>query len=362
MNSNAGNANTNGTNAMNTTTTTRRLPTATPVAPATDAVKLADLPTVGGLLGYDVVLVSTSGGKDSQTQMVEIVKLADAVGFPRSKIVAVHADLGRAEWQGTEELARKQAEMLGLRFVVVQKGGADMLDRVLERFATRPDVPSWFSPTNRWCTSDFKRGPIRSAMTMLVNELRPRGAEGNRSVACENDTCLAIAGEPCRSKNGKPMRGFHAERKATAQARPAVRILNAMGLRAAESVARAKLVPFSFDKGSSNSLRHVDAWMPIHHWTAKQVWSSIESSGLPHHRAYDLGMPRLSCAFCIFSPDAALLLAGEHNADLLGEYVAVEQATGYTFKQSTSLESIQARLAAGERQTTKITTWEDCGG
>jgi len=358
MNSNATNNDTNGTDAMNTTTT-RRLPTATPVAATSSLPALAELPA-GGLHAYDVVLVSTSGGKDSQTQLVEIVKLADAVGFSRSKIVAVHADLGRAEWQGTEELARAQVEALGLRFIVVEKAGADMLDRVLERFDTRPDVPSWFSPTNRWCTSDFKRGPIRSAMTTLVAELRPRGRAGNLSVDC-ND-CGASSGQDCTGKNAKPMRGFHANRKADAQARPQVRILNAMGLRSAESVARAKLVPFTFDKGSSNSLRHVDAWMPIHHWTAAQVWASIKASGLPHHRAYDLGMPRLSCAFCIFSPDAALLLAGEHNAELLGEYVAVEKATGYTFKQSTSLESIQARLANGERTTDKITTWEDCGG
>lgn len=30
----------------------------------------------------------------------------------------------------------------------------------------------------------------------------------------------------------------------------------------------------------------------------------------------DLGMPRLSCCFCIFSPRSALLLAGKHNPGL----------------------------------------------
>jgi len=345
---------TNGADTM-TNATARRLPTATATTTAT-LPALAELPA--GFAAYDVVLASTSGGKDSQAMLYALCVEADRVGFPRSKIVAVHADLGRVEWTGTEDLAREQAEALGLRFMVVRKGGADMLDRVLERFATRPDVPSWPSPTNRWCTSDMKRGPIRSAMTTLVAELRPRGRAGNLSVVCSD--CGAVAGDACTAR-GKTMRGFHAARKTAAQARPAVRILNAMGLRSGESVARAKLVPFEFDKGSSNGLRHVDAYMPIHAWTAKQVWSAIAESGLRHHRAYDLGMPRLSCAFCIFSPDSALLLSGEHNGELLAAHVAIEDATGYTFKQSTSLRSIQARLANGERQTTRITTWEDCG-
>jgi len=362
MNSNASN-DTNGTNAMNTTTTrpARSLPTVEAVAQ-----KLATMPAIGelgnadGFHSYDVIVASTSAGKDSQAMLYALCVEADRVGYPRSQIVAVHADLGQVEWAGTGELARKQAELLGLRFIIVQKGGADFLGRVLERFADKPEVPSWPSPKQRWCTSDLKRGPIRSAFTTLVNELRPRGKAGNLSMTC--DDCGAIAGDACTGKTGKAMRGFHKARKVAAQARPAVRILNAMGLRSGESVARSKLTPFEFDKGSSNSLRHVDAYMPIHAWTAKQVWSAIAESGIPHHRAYDLGMPRLSCVFCIFSPKAALMLAGEHNPKALDAFIAVEQATGYGFKiDGTTLESVRDRLAAGERQTTKITTWEDCG-
>jgi 3'-phosphoadenosine 5'-phosphosulfate sulfotransferase (PAPS reductase)/FAD synthetase len=353
---------------MNTTTTrpARSLPT---VEAATEI--LGTLPAIGelgnddGFASYDVILASTSGGKDSQAMLYALCMEADRVGYPRSQIVAVHADLGQVEWAGTGELARKQAEMLGLRFIVVQKGGADFLGRVLERFAKLPLVPSWPSPKQRWCTSDLKRGPIRSAMTTLVDELRPRGKAGNLSVACTD--CGAEAGAACeKASRGQikmlAMRGFHKARKVAAQARPQVRILNAMGLRSGESVARSKLTPFEFDKGSSNSLRHVDAYMPIHAWTADQVWSAIAESGLPHHRAYDLGMPRLSCVFCIFSPTAALMLAGEHNPKALDAFVAVEKATGYGFKiDGTTLESIRDRLAAGERQTARITTWEDCG-
>jgi len=83
-------------------------------------------------------------------------------------------------------------------------------------------------------------------------------------------------------------------------------------------------LPFGNDPRSSNGRRTVDVWLPIHSWTADQVWQRIHASGVRHHPAYDLGMPRLSCCFCIFSPRSALLLAGKHNPQLLAEYVAVE--------------------------------------
>lgn len=50
----------------------------------------------------------------------------------------------------------------------------------------------------------------------------------------------------------------------------------------------------------------------------------VRASGVPHHRAYDLGMPRLSCSICIYATPDALLLAGQHRPDLLDEYADLE--------------------------------------
>jgi len=77
------------------------------------------------------------------------------------------------------------------------------------------------------------------------------------------------------------------------------------------------------------------------------VWQRIRASGARHHPAYDLGMPRLSCCFCIYSPRSALLLAGQHNPELLAEYVAVEKAIGHRFRLELSLAEVQDALAAG---------------
>ncbi len=251
------------------------------------------------LAGYDVILVNTSAGKDSQAMMDYLVEQADLAGV-RDRLVAVHCDLGRVEWAGTRELAEKQAAHYGIRFEVVSRPQGDLLQQIEER-------GMFPSSTARYCTSDHKRGQVRVLMTKLVNEVRAR--VGNRQVS----------------------------------------ILNCMGLRADESPARAKKLAFSWDAKASNSKRRVDNYLPIHGWTSEQVWDRIRISGVEHHRAYDLGMKRLSCVFCIFAPEAALMIAGEHNRGLLSQYVAVEAKIGHDFKKGFKLKVIQDRLEAGER-------------
>jgi 3'-phosphoadenosine 5'-phosphosulfate sulfotransferase (PAPS reductase)/FAD synthetase len=162
----------------------------------------------------------------------------------------------------------------------------------------------WPSSTARYCTSDHKRGQVYTLLTKLADEHRAAGG-------------------------GQ------------------VRILNCMGLRADESPARAKKVSFKRDAKASNGRRHVDTWLPIHQWTTEQVWARIKVSGVEHHRAYDLGMKRLSCVFCVFAPKSALLIAGIHNRALLTEYVRVEQKIHHTFRKNFTIESVQAELDQG---------------
>lgn len=256
------------------------------------------------LTHYDWILINSSAGKDSQVMLDLVVGLAREAGVA-DRIVVVHCDLGRVEWEGTRELAARQAAHYGCRFEIVSRPQGDLLTHIEQR-------GMWPSSTARYCTSDHKRGQVRTLMTRLVGEWRSSTGE-----------------------------------------RRACRILNCMGMRAQESPARAKLVEFARDEKASNGKRTVDVWLPIHGWTVDEVWARIRASGVEHHRAYDLGMGRLSCAFCIFAPEAALMIAGEHNRALLDEYVAVEDRIGHAFRGSKTkkfhLKVIQSRLAAGER-------------
>lgn len=256
------------------------------------------------LAAFDVILVNSSGGKDSQAMLDRIAELARAAGVEQ-RVVVVHADLGRVEWVGTRELAERQARSYGFRFEVVSRRNGDLLEQIEAR-GKFPDRK------NRFCTSDHKRDQVTRVMTALVRELKLK--------------------------------------------RPA-RILNCMGLRAGESRDRAKLSPLTLNGRATNGRRTVLDWLPIHGWSVAQVWERIRASGRPHHPAYDLGMPRLSCCFCVFSGRNALLLAGKHNPELLAAYVEVERRIGFTFRKDEPIAEIAAALERGE-QPGPITTWE----
>lgn len=194
---------------------------------------------------YDYVVLNSSAGKDSQTMMARVAGMAKAESYPRERIVVAHADLGEMEWPGTRELAEYQANCYGFRFWVRARPQGDLLSHIMDR-------GMWPSSDTRYCTSDHKRDQIAHLI---------------------------------RSLDG-------------------AKILNCMGMRAQESPARSKLKPLSLNKRVSTKTRHVDQWLPIHEMTTAEVWDDIHARSIPHHYAYDLGMPRLSCVFCIFSPPA----------------------------------------------------------
>lgn len=259
------------------------------------------------LTAFDLILVNSSAGKDSQAMLDHLVELADAQGVDRRRLVVAHADLGRVEWAGTVELARKQAWTYGLRFEVEKRPQGDLLDHVRDR-------GMWPSSSARYCTSDHKRGQVSKVVTRLVREL-------------DLD-------------------------------RPA-RVLNCLGIRAAESPARAKKTPFQRDRRltGKGTVKVVDQWYPIFDWSDDDVWARIDASGVDHHPAYDLGMPRLSCCFCIFAPEEALKLAGRYNVELLREYVAVEAEIDHDFRTNLKLADVLAAVEAGAEPAEKVGSW-----
>jgi len=168
------------------TNTTTRAPESLPLT--------ADLADAPDLSSYDLIVVNTSGGKDSQTTLRVVVQAAEAAGV-RDRLIAVHADLPRAEWDGAKETAEAQAACYGVPFVTIRRVKGDLLDQVLERFEKRPDAPSWPSSTARFCTSDHKRDPIAKVIR--------RAATSGRVL-----NCLGLRAEesPARAKKSPPSR------------------------------------------------------------------------------------------------------------------------------------------------------------
>ena len=271
--------------------------------------------TTPELSSFDFIVINTSAGKDSQAMLDFVVRQAEAEGINvRERIIAVHCDLGQIEWQGTRELAIRQCKHYGIELHVVSRTKGDLLQQVEER-------KMWPDNQNRYCTSDQKRDQVAKLHTAITNQKIAEMAD------------FWAAADP-ELPIGKPRQ---------------VRILNCMGLRAEESPARAKKVAYTVNKRQTNGKRLVMDWLPIHEWSVKQVWDTIKASGVPYHHAYDRGMPRLSCMFCVFAPKSALVIAGFENKPLLEKYVALEAKIGHTFRNGFKIADVLADVNAGIR-------------
>lgn len=255
---------------------------------------------------YDLIIINSSAGKDSLCCLYQICKIADDQMYRRTKIVVSHQDLGEMEWNGTKELAEKQANHFGLDIHYSKRRDKYGKEETLLEYVERRG--KWPSNKQRYCTSDFKRGPGARVVTMLTKEL----------------------GE-CK-------------------------VLHVFGFRKDESPARSKKEKLSINKKLTTKKRIVHDYLPIHHWDNKKVWSTIKDNGLPYHNAYDLTMPRLSCVFCIFSPFDALVIAGKSNSELLDRYIEVEDKIGHTFRDKFSLREVRDAINEGYTPD-KVSDW-----
>lgn len=244
-----------------------------------------------------MVVHSNSAGKDSQAQLIHLV---ERLGVPPEQIVSIHADLGRSEWEGTEEHARSIAEAYGIRFFVTR--ALNKAGEIKELVDYMDQRGQWPARGQRWCTSDFKRGPIRREINRI--------------------------------------------RKMLGHSSPYV--LNCMGMRAAESVERAKLDPFEYAKDAScpsvawpevleakttASPRYYFDWHPILHYSEEQVFATIEAAGQKPHWAYAAGARRLSCLVCIFSSEEDVRVAATYSQkgrDYIREIIRLEDKHNHT--------------------------------
>ena len=206
--------------------------------------------------------------------------------IPADQIVVVHADLGEVEWEGVQDHIRANID----HPLNVVRATKTFFDMVRHRAKTRPDVPSFPSSAQRQCTSDLKRNPIQ---TFIRRDMKNRGC--TLAVSC-------------------------------------------MGLRAAESSARAKRPIWSINKALSLAGRTVYDWLPLHEWTEQEVFGKIAKAGQEPFGAYAAGNSRLSCVFCILGCASDLANGAKHRPELYEKYVHLEKEVGWTMFHNQSLE------------------------
>jgi 3'-phosphoadenosine 5'-phosphosulfate sulfotransferase (PAPS reductase)/FAD synthetase len=259
------------------------------------------LPDPLALLRSGAALVlSISGGKDSDAMCHYLLDQRQSEGWS-GDVLMVHADLGgsRVEWLQTPTYVRDLARRKGVPLHVVRWSHGDLIDRIWQRYHQDPSRPCWPSASARYCTSDLKRAPI----SKFLRQMFPSG-----------------------------------------------KVICAMGLRAAESPARARrqLITLRQDSSAPTKGRWVYDWVPIHNWTESAVWNCIRQHGGTHHEAYLYGNHRLSCALCVLASINDLLNGAVHNPDAYRAYCNIEAVTGYSFRHNFWLSDLKPELLPTE--------------
>lgn len=268
-----------------------------------DPMEINPITPVGLVTGADVIVINSSGGKDSQAMLDYVAQLTAEAGVS-DRVTVVHNDLGATdtgipiEWPGTADLVHRQAAHYGFPVVVTRRDKGGLFQQL------RNERRKWPSASARWCTSDQKTGQGRKAVTRLVSQ-------------------LGISGRPAQ-------------------------VLYCLGLRAQESPGRARKPVLEIDKAGTSGRRVMRRWLPIHDWTDAQVWDRIRASGVPYHPAYDQGMTRLSCSLCVLASRDDLIRAARLRPDLAAEYAALEVELNHRFRADLSMADIITTATAKE--------------
>lgn len=270
------------------------------LAPAVDPMIIAAIRS-GAWFAFNL-----SGGKDSTIAAHAATRLLDALGHPAERRIAIHADLGRAEWRSTPATVAAIADRLGLPLLVVRRTAGDMVARWEQRFLagkrryealeTYNLIGPWSSASLRFCTSELK--------------------------------IQVIGPELARRYRGQT-------------------IVSIIGLRREESPSR-RATPISrldhrFAKSGNAAGTTMITWHPAVDWTQAEVFAAHDRHGLPLHEAYrEYGATRLSCAYCVLASlhDLRASTHAAGNADLYRHLVAIEANSTFSFQPQRWLADI----------------------
>ena len=236
---------------------------------------------------------SVSGGKDSGSALQAATEWLDGMGHPRDRRIALHADLGRAEWPDTLDTVRAVAAHVGVDLEIVRQTNdlawrfEDRWRRSLERYArleTINLVPPWSSSSLLFCRSEQKLVPLSRRKAKLSGDLP---------------------------------------------------VVGVVGLRRQESTKRAS-TPVACPDGEMQRRNGREGllWHPIVDWTTEQVFEHHADRGIPLHRAYGLGSTRLSCALCTIASkgDLGTSIHKGGNVAIAAAYSSLEIRSAFSFQ------------------------------
>ena len=287
-----------------------------------------------------ILLISVSGGKDSDVMLIRLWNWAREHGIDGERIHVISAHLGRNEWSfALPHIQELTYDITGKAPIVVERPQGDVLQQWEDRYATlqaqgRTHVAPFSDAKNRFCTSAAKRAQIHKK----IIEMFPRDRL----------------------------------------------IVQAVGIRAEESPHRRKATTLKYLKKSPSAAtlnRHVYTWLPIHSFSLQDVWQTLgwtlerlaefqadvkqkvragdyemlervcEAWDYRWGRSYALGNTRLSCSLCPLANNNDLLNGIAWNPDHFRDISALERRSGFSFKPKQWLSDLgQSVLNLDEEQ------------
>ena len=252
------------------------------------------------------VAFNLSGGKDSGASAYAVSRLLDRMGHPRSRRLAVHADLGRAEWETTPATVEAIADHIGVPLIVVRRKAGDMVARWEQRFSngkaryealeTYNLIGPWSSSSLRFCTSELK---VQVIGPELARRLR-------------GQTIISVVG--IRRDESRRRRNTPVSKVDTRFAKP----------------------------GNRHGTRML-LWHPLVDWASDNVFSWHARGGVPLHEAYHLhGSTRLSCRFCVLASlhDLSVSASVPANLDHYLHLVGMEAGSTFSFQPARWLADV----------------------
>ena len=244
------------------------------------------------------VIFNLSGGKDSSAALFAAMPVLDAIGHPRERRIAVHADLGRAEWDSTTDTVERIAARAQIPLTTRRRNSGDLFDRWNQRFeagkaryedlSTYNLIGPWSSASLRFCTSEQKAQVIGPYLARQ------------------------LAGET---------------------------IIQVIGIRRDESSARSIAPDWKRDtrfaaEGNRAGTRMM-IWHPVIDWTTADVFAFHKTHGIPLHEAYTrYRSSRLSCRYCVLQSlaDQQAASSAPSNHQAFVHLVALEARSTFSFQ------------------------------
>ena len=259
------------------------------------------------------IVFNLSGGKDSSAALFATMPVLDALGHPPERRIAIHADLGKAEWDSTPATVARTAAMAAIPLTVRSRQSGDLFDRWNQRFeagkaryeelSTYNLIGPWSSASLRFCTSEQKAQVIGPYLARQ------------------------LAGET---------------------------IIQIIGIRRDESTARSTAPEWKrdtrFAADGNRAGTRMMIWHPVINWSAADVFDFHEAHRIPLHEAYTrYGSSRLSCRYCVLQSlaDQQAASSAPSNHQAFVHLVALEARSTFSFQPGRWLADSAPHLLTG---------------